>query len=69
MTDGQRRFALPTGDAAFRRAFAAEFASERARFEELALRSGGIGFELSSAREPAERLREVLGRRAPVRAR
>lgn len=69
VTDGQRRYALPTGDADFRRAFAAEFASERARFEEFAQRAAGVGFELSSAREPAELLREVLGRRTPVRAR
>jgi uncharacterized protein (DUF58 family) len=68
VTDGRRRASLPAGDAAFRRAFAAEFAAERARFQEFALRSGGIGFELSSDQDPAERLREVLGRRLPAGA-
>jgi uncharacterized protein (DUF58 family) len=64
VTDGRRRLSLPTGDADFRRAFAEEFAAERARFQRFVQRSGGVGFELSSEREPAERLREVLGRGA-----
>jgi uncharacterized protein (DUF58 family) len=63
VSDGQQRVSLPTGDAGFRRAFAAEFENERARFEDFVRRSGGVGFELSSTEEPAERLREVLGRR------
>lgn len=67
VTDGRRRVALPAGDAAFRRAFAAEYAAESARFREFALRAGGIGFELSSDQDPAERLREVLGRRLTAR--
>ncbi|HKP57342.1 MAG TPA: DUF58 domain-containing protein [Polyangiales bacterium] len=69
VTDGERRFALPTAEPGFRSAFAAEFAHERQRFEEFVRRSGGIGFELSSDQEPAERLREVLGRRASGAAR
>jgi len=64
VTDGRRRLSLPTGDADFRRAFAEEFTAERARFQQFVQRSGGVGFELSSEREPAERLREVLGRGA-----
>jgi uncharacterized protein (DUF58 family) len=64
---GQRRFSLPSHDSGFRRAFAAEFAAERARFEQFVQRSGGVGFELSTDTEPAERLREVLGRRGAAR--
>jgi uncharacterized protein (DUF58 family) len=64
VTDGRRQFSLPTGDAAFRRSFADEFATERARFEAFVRRAGGIGFELASDQDPAARLREVLGRRA-----
>jgi uncharacterized protein (DUF58 family) len=67
VTDGERRFTLPAAEPGFRQAFAAEFARERQRFEEFVRHSGGIGFELSSADEPAQRLREVLGRR-PSRA-
>jgi uncharacterized protein (DUF58 family) len=67
VTDGKRRMALPTSDAGFRREFAAAAAAERARFEEFVASAGGLGFELSSDADPAERLREVLGR--PVRAR
>jgi uncharacterized protein (DUF58 family) len=69
VTDGQRRFALPSVDAGFRQAFAAEFARERQRFEQFVQRSGGIGFELSTDRDPVERLREVLGRRPSGAAR
>jgi uncharacterized protein (DUF58 family) len=68
VTDATRRFSLPTDDAGFRRAFADEFAAERARFEQFVRRSGGIGFELSSEREPAELLREVLGKSPSRRA-
>jgi uncharacterized protein (DUF58 family) len=63
VTDGQRRLSLPSADAGFRGAFAAEFAAERARFEDFVRRSGGVGFSLSCDQEPADRLREVLGRR------
>jgi len=62
VTDGQRRFLLPTRDPGFRRAFAAEYAAEKARFEDFVQRSGGVGFELATDQEPAARLREVLGR-------
>jgi uncharacterized protein (DUF58 family) len=67
VTDGERRFTLPAAEPGFRQAFAAEFERERQRFDEFVRRSGGIGFELSSAEDPAQRLREVLGRR-PSRA-
>lgn len=63
VTDGQRRFTLPTDDGAFRQAFADEFQQERARFDDFVRRAGGVGFELSTDRDPAARLREVLGRR------
>jgi len=66
VTDGEQRFALPSADAGFRQAFAAEFASERAQFEEFAQSARGIGFELGTECDPATRLREVLGRRLPT---
>jgi len=63
VTDGTQRLTMPSHDAAFRARFAAEFAAERARFEDFARRAGGAGFELASDSDPVARLRQVLGRR------
>ncbi len=60
VSDGAEQVALDTGDAAFRRNYAAAFAARRHRLELLARRSGMAFLPCLTTDEPAECLRGGL---------